>query len=85
MSVPPTDIVHQFLNAMGAWDIVKTQRMLSHDFEMTLSDGVVFHELEQLIEWSKPRCKLISKTFGNLMTCLTKKESVVYCFGALSG
>jgi hypothetical protein len=63
MSASHIGLVSQFLGAMEARDIVKAKRMLAHDFEMTFPGGFVFHKLEQLIEWSKPRRTLISKTF----------------------
>ena len=63
MPIFPIDIVRQFLNAMEARDIVKAKEMLAHDFEMTFPGGAVFHELEQLIDWSKSRYKSIGKTF----------------------
>ena len=59
---------------MEARDIVKAKEMLAHDFEMTFPGTVVFHELKQLIDWSKPRYKSIGKTFKNLMTCPMKKK-----------
>jgi hypothetical protein len=63
MSAPPIDLVRQFLNVIEARGIVKAKGMLARDFEMTFPGGAVFRELEQLIEWPKLRCKLISKTF----------------------
>jgi hypothetical protein len=85
MFAPTIDLVRQFLNAMEAWDIVKAKRIHFHDFEMTFPGGAVFHELEQLIEWSKSRYKLISKTFEEFDDVSNEKKSVVYCFGTLSG
>ena len=34
---------------MEVWDIVRPERILPYDFEMTFSEGVVSRELEQLL------------------------------------
>ena len=70
---------------MEAWNIVGAKRILPHDFEMTFSGGVVFHELEKLIGWSKSRHKLRGKIFEEFDAVYNEKKSVVYCFGTLSG
>ena len=85
MPIFPIDIVRQFLNAMEARDIVKAKEMLAHNFEMTFPGGAVFHELEQLIVWSKSRYKSIGKTFEKFDNMSNEDKSVVYCFGTLSG
>ena len=54
------------LSTIETCDVVKAKGMLANDFEMTFPGGAVFCELEQLIEWSKPRYKLIKKTLANV-------------------
>ena len=59
--------------------------MLTHDFEMTLPGAVMFHELKQLIDWSRFRYKSIGKTFKKFNDMSNEEKTVVYCFGTLSG
>ena len=85
MFAPTIDLVRQFLNAMEAWDIVKAKRIHFHDFEMTFPGGAVFHELEQLIEWSKSRYKLISKTFEEFDDVYNEKNLLFIVLGPYQG
>lgn len=54
--------------------------MLANDFEMTFPGGAVFCELEQLIEWSKPRYKLIKKTFEKFNNVSNEKNLLLTDF-----
>ena len=85
MPTSPIDLVRQFLNAMEARDIVKAKEMLAHDFKMTFPGAVVFHELKQLIDWSRSRYKSMGKTFEKFDDMSNEEETVIYCFGTLSG
>ena len=70
---------------MEAWDIVGAKRILPHDFEMTFSGGVVFHELEKLIGWSKSRHKLISKMLEEFDNVYNEKNLLFIVLGPYRG
>ena len=53
---------------------------------MTFPGGVVFRTLEELREWSKPRYRLVRKTYERIDEAVAGPDGVVvYCFGTLSG
>lgn len=83
---PPEEIVRAFLNAMEARDLETAQSFLSPEFFMEFPGGATMQTLEELIRWAKPRYRSISKQYDTFdVVDDGAVESVVYCFGTLSG
>jgi len=81
----PAALVRRFLDAMQARDLDAAKSCLSDEYMMTFPGGVEFSELEQLIEWAKPRYQSISKSYERFDEAFDDQGAVVYCSGTLSG
>lgn len=82
----PENIVRAFLDAMEARDLERAQSFLSPDFSMEFPGGGKMHTLQELIDWAKPRYRSVTKIYDQFDTMdAGDRESVVYCFGKLSG
>jgi phenylpyruvate tautomerase PptA (4-oxalocrotonate tautomerase family) len=82
----PIGLVRKYLSAMEAREIEKAKDMLGAGFLMTFPGTAPMHQLEQLIEWAKPRYKFVTKTYSGFEALQTPDDAaVVYCRGTLSG
>ena len=80
-----TQLVMDFLAAMEARDIEKAKTFLAPGFTMIFPGGAQFTELEQLVEWSKPRYQRVGKTYERFDEAPAEDGTIVYCFGTLHG
>ncbi|OED36735.1 tautomerase [Chromatiales bacterium (ex Bugula neritina AB1)] len=78
-------LVQDYLTAMENRDLEKARGFLAPDFRMVFPGGVVFTEVEQLIEWAKGRYQSIAKTYEHFDQCVSADGVTVYCAGTLSG
>lgn len=82
----PARIVHDYLAAMEARDLEKARGLLGDDFSMTFPGTAPMRRLEELIEWSKPRYKFVTKTYEGFDAMQGAGEAaIVYCRGTLQG
>lgn len=75
------DTVRSFLSAMEARDLDRARAMVGQGFVMTFPGAVELRELEELIEWARPRYRFVRKTYERF----DAMGGVVYCFGTLAG
>lgn len=82
----PEDTVRAFLDAMEGRDLERAQTFLSSDFSMEFPGGGTMRTLKELIGWAKPRYRSVTKQYAQFDAMdVGNGESVVYCFGTLSG
>jgi len=77
--------VRSFLDAMGARDLDAARQWLAPEFAMEFPGPVRFRELEELIEWSKPRYRQIVKTYERFESVWQMETTTVWCHGTLNG
>ncbi|MEO1140842.1 MAG: hypothetical protein AAFW66_00615, partial [Pseudomonadota bacterium] len=78
-------IVRNFLSAMEARDLETARSLLSKSFSMQFPGTEPMTELQQLLDWAKPRYGKISKSFEGFDTIAKNERSAtVYCYGRLS-
>ena len=82
---PATDVVRRFLAAMEARDLGTAQAMLAPGFTMTFPGGASFTRLEQLVDFAAARYRFVRKTYERFDEAPGLEDTVVYCFGTLSG
>ncbi len=82
---PAAQRVDDFLRAMERRDLGAAKTFLAPDFTMTFPGGARLTSLEDLIEWSKTRYRRVEKTFERFDEVADGDETIVYCFGTLSG
>lgn len=82
-----TRLVRDYLDAMEARDLSGARNLLAPGFVMVFPGDVRLETLEALVEWSRPRYQFVRKTYEHYDEAATDQpgESVVYCFGTLSG
>ncbi|MFK7858792.1 MAG: 3-hydroxybutyryl-CoA dehydrogenase [Granulosicoccus sp.] len=78
-------IVQRYLQAMEDRELDKAEAFLGQKFSMIFPGGKRFTKLQQLVEWSRTRYQSISKTYERFDQNQCGDETVVYCFGTLSG
>lgn len=82
----PQLIVKDYLTAMEARDLAKADAMLDKSFTMTFPGTEPMTTLQELIEWSKPRYKFVTKTYEGFDAMQSAGDaSIVYCRGTLQG
>ncbi|MDU8925941.1 nuclear transport factor 2 family protein [Alisedimentitalea sp. MJ-SS2] len=82
----PTQIVKDYLAAMEARELDKARAMLGDGFTMTFPGTAPMRTLEELIEWSKPRYKFVTKTYDGFDALHSAGDAaIVYCRGILQG
>ncbi len=82
----PVQLVRSFLAAMEARDIALAQSFLADGFEMTFPGTAPMHKLQELIAWSAPRYKFVTKTYDGFDAIPSESHAaIVYCRGTLSG
>lgn len=78
-------IVQHYLSAMENRDLDKAQEFLDLSFSATFPGGNVFTTLPKLTQWAATRYQSIGKTYDRFDQSQAGHETVVYCFGTLSG
>ena len=53
--------IRAFLAALEARDLVDAKTHLHPEIEMIFPGGAVFHQLEELIDWARPRYRDVAK------------------------
>lgn len=82
----PCAIVLAFLESLGSRDLHKAQSFLAKDFSMHFPGAEPMFELQELVEWAKPRYASIEKHIeGTEAFGSSEEATVVYCRGSLSG
>ncbi|MDQ2092934.1 nuclear transport factor 2 family protein [Rhodalgimonas zhirmunskyi] len=82
----PAGLVREFLSTMEARDLEKARAMLAEGFTMTFPGTGPMETLEQLIDWSRPRYKFVTKTYEGFDAMQGAGDAaVVYCRGTLQG
>ena len=82
----PELIIKTYLSRMEARDLAKARAMLDKNFTMTFPCAKPMTSLEELIDWSKPRYKFVTKTYEGFDAMQsTGDASIVYCHGTLQG
>lgn len=81
----PAETVERFLRAMEDRDLETARAMLGEGFEMIFPGDVRMRELEELIEWSKPRYRGVRKSFEGFDVAPGDETVTVCCFGTLKG
>ncbi|WP_099825607.1 nuclear transport factor 2 family protein [Oceaniglobus indicus] len=77
----PETLVRRFLTAMEARDLTVARACLDDRFVMYFPGTGPIHDLETLIEWSRPRYAFVKKTYDGFDV----SDGIVYCRGTLSG
>jgi 4-oxalocrotonate tautomerase family enzyme len=82
----PAGVVRSFLDAMERRDLETAAAMLGEGFSMQFPGTARMTKLDELIAWSKPRYRLVTKTYERFDAMQGDGLSaLVYCFGTLSG
>lgn len=82
----PAQIVTDYLAAMEARELDKARAMLGDGFTMTFPGTAPMATLEELIEWSRPRYKFVTKTYDGFDAMQSAGDAaIVYCRGTLQG
>jgi len=80
------NLVRNFLDTMERRDLEGARSYLDPRFTMTFPGNVVMRQLEELVEWSKPRYRAVAKTYEHFDVANTADTALaVYAFGALAG
>lgn len=81
----PIEIVRSYLSAMEARDLDTARACLGAGFTMQFPGAEPMHMLEDLIAWSKPRYRSVSKTYAGFDLAVQSGRMVVYARGTLQG
>lgn len=82
----PVRIVRDYLAAMEARDLETARAMLGDGFAMTFPGTAPMHRLEELIDWSRPRYRFVTKTYEGFDAMQGAGDAaIVYCRGTLQG
>ena len=84
---PATRLVRSYLDAMETRDLPKARAMLAPGFVMVFPGDIRLETLEALVEWSRPRYRFVRKSYERYDEAAgdLPGESIVYCFGTLTG
>ena len=82
----PREIVRNYLGAMEQRDLTTAQELLAPGCTFLFPGAPEMTTLDELIAWSKPRYKFVTKTYERFDAMQSEgAAAIVYCFGALSG
>ena len=82
----PARVVKDYLAAMEARDLEKARSFLGDGFAMTFPGTAPMRKLDELIEWSKPRYRSVTKAYDGFDAMQSAGDAaIVYCRGTLSG
>ena len=77
--------VQRFHKALENDEAQTAQGFVGHDFSITTPGGTMFTALHQFGDWSKARYQSIEKKFERFDQSQSGSETIVYCYGVLSG
>ncbi len=75
------EVVRAYLAAMEERDLPAARAHLAPGFTMTFPGGATMSTLEDLIAWSGPRYRFVTKSYEGV----DAMGGLVYCFGTLAG
>lgn len=82
----PEQCVRDYLSCMERRDIDAARAMLGEGFTMQFPGSPEMAKLEDLIAWSKPRYRRVTKAYERFDAMQSAgPAALVYCFGTLSG
>ncbi|MDA8817405.1 nuclear transport factor 2 family protein, partial [Planktomarina sp.] len=82
----PELIIKDYLSAMEARDLAKANTLLAQGFTMSFPGTRPMTTLDELIQWSEPRYKFVTKTYEGFDALQSPGDaSIVYCRGTLQG
>lgn len=82
----PAGIVRDYLGAMEARELDRAREMLGSGFTMHFPGAAPMTDLHELVAWSKPRYRFVTKTYDRFDAMQGSGEAaIVYCFGTLAG
>ena len=80
------NLVRNFLDTMEHRDLEGARSYLDPRFTMIFPGNVVMRQLEELVEWSKPRYRSVAKSYEHFDVASDADTGlVVYAFGTLAG
>lgn len=77
--------VRAYLAAMERRDLPTAQALLAPGFEMTFPTGARFTSLADLVAWSRPRYRSVTKSFRRADAAISSDGIAVTVFGTLAG
>ncbi len=80
-----SEVVREFLNAVGSRDFEAARRWLAPGFEMVFPGGVTLRDLAELTAWASGRYQSVSKHYERLDQAWQGDVTVVFCSGTLAG
>ena len=81
----PQQIVRAFLSAMEARDLDAAQVLLAPDFTMHFPAAAPMTQLQELVDWARPRYQFVQKTYEGFDTAIADGHPIVYARGTLNG
>jgi len=78
-------LIETYLSAMEDRNLAAAKSLLGDGFKMLFPGDQIFHSLEELIEWAKPRYRWVKKTYDRFDPLDSEDGVVVYCYGTLYG
>ena len=78
-------LVVRFLRALEARDLDGASGCLALDVQMVFPGGAVFSNLDQLIDWARPRYQRVAKKIERIDTSLAADGEIAICQGTLYG
>ncbi|MEY2801547.1 MAG: hypothetical protein RL513_1132 [Pseudomonadota bacterium] len=80
-----SEVVREFLDAVGRREFDAARRWLAPGFEMVFPGGVVMRELPELAAWAAGRYQSVSKHYERFDQAWQGEVTVVFCSGTLQG
>ncbi len=80
-----SEVVREFLDAVGRRDFEAARRWLAPGFEMVFPGGVTLRDLAELATWASRRYQSVSKHYERLDQAWQGDVTVVFCSGTLQG
>lgn len=84
-ATPPAQLACDYLDAMEERTIDRAREFLTDEFQMTVPGGHIFTDLEEFVEWSRPRYRSIKKSYDAIDEAFGEHGTIVFCSGTLSG
>ncbi|ETX28778.1 tautomerase [Roseivivax isoporae LMG 25204] len=81
----PCATVRRYLDAMEARDLDAARAMLGPRFSMNFPGTGPMTDLAELVAWSRPRYRHVTKTYEGMDVCPSPGPVTVYARGTLSG
>lgn len=78
-------LVRNFLRFLQERQLELASALLHPEVEMIFPGGAKFRSLNELIEWSKPRYRRVTKTIERIDGAMIDDGIMVFCQGMLQG